>query len=75
MVTLCEIRGAKIILGGSSLATGPLNHTSWDAILSNILQHGFLSEPEPGAQEVCEDTLVSHEIYIVVFRPTVGDHV
>ena len=42
---------------------------------SNILQHGFLSKPESGAQEVCEDTSISHEIYIVVFRLTVSDHV
>jgi hypothetical protein len=74
-VTLCEIGGAKIISGGNSLATGPLDHASRDAILSNLLQRGFLSVPEPGAQEVREDTSVSRETYIAAFGPTVGDRV
>jgi urease len=74
-VTLCEIGGAKIISGGNSLATGPLNHASRDAILSNLLQRGFLSVPEPGVQEVREDTSVSRETYIAAFGPTVGDRV
>ena len=74
-MTLCAIGGAKIISGGNSLATGPLNHASRDAILSNLLQRGFLSVPEPGAQEVREDTSVSRETYIAAFGPTAGDRV
>ena len=74
-MTLCTIGGAKIISGGNSLATGPLDHASREAILSNLLQRGFLSVPEPGAQEVREDTSVSRETYIAAFGPTVGDRV
>jgi urease len=74
-VTLCAIGGAKIISGGNSLATGPLDHASLDAILSSLLKRGFLSVPEPGAQEVHEDTSVSRETYIAAFGPTVGDRV
>lgn len=74
-MTLCTIGGTKIISGGNSLATGPLNHASRDAILSNLLQRGFLSVPEPGAQEVHEDTSVTRETYIAAFGPTVGDRV
>ena len=74
-MTLCAIGGAKIISGGNSLATGPLDPASLDTILSNLLQRGFLSVPEPGAQEVREDTSVSREIYIAAFGPTVGDRV
>ncbi|KAI9454532.1 urease [Lactarius psammicola] len=74
-VTLCAIGGAKLISGGNSLATGLLDHSSRDAILSNLLQRGFLSVPEPGAQEVRGDTSVSRETYIAAFGPTVGDRV
>jgi urease len=74
-VTLCAIGGAKIISGGNSLAAGPFDPASLDAILSNLLQRGFLSVPEPGAQEVREETSVSRETYIAAFGPTVGDRV
>ncbi|KAH8983231.1 urease [Lactarius akahatsu] len=74
-VTLCAIGGAKVISGGNSLATGPLDHASRDAILSDLLKRGFLSVPEPGAQEVRGDTSVSRETYIAAFGPTVGDRV
>ncbi len=74
-MTLCAIGGANIISGGNSLATGAIDHASRDAILSNLLQRGFLSVPEPGVQEVCEDTSVSRQTYIAAFGPTVGDRV
>jgi hypothetical protein len=74
-VTLCAIGGAKIISGGNSLATGPLDHATREAIISKLLQRGFLSVPEPGAQEVLEDTSVGRETYIAAFGPTVGDRV
>ncbi|KAF8274735.1 hypothetical protein EI94DRAFT_1775706 [Lactarius quietus] len=74
-VNLCAIGGAKIISGGNCLATGPLDHATRDAIISKLLQRGFLSVPEPGAQEVHEDTSVSRETYIAAFGPTVGDRV
>ncbi len=74
-MTLCAIGGAKIISGGNFLATGPFDHASRDAILSDLLQRGFLSVPEPGAQEVRGDTSISRETYIAAFGPTVGDRV
>ncbi|KAH9178433.1 urease [Lactarius sanguifluus] len=74
-VTLCAIGGARVISGGNSIATGPLDHASLDAILSDLLKRGFLSIPEPGAQEVRGDTSVSRETYIAAFGPTVGDRV
>jgi urease len=55
------------------LASGPLSHTSRDAILTQLLKRGFLSTLEPGAHEVQEDTLVSREAYIAMFGPTTGD--
>ena len=72
-VTLCTIGGAQIISGGNLLASGPLNHASLDAILSQLRERGFLSTPEPQATEVREDTLVSREAYIAMFGPTTGD--
>ena len=72
-VTLCAIGGAQIISGGNLLASGPLNHASLDVILSQLLERGFLSTPEPRAAEVREDTLVSREAYIAMFGPTTGD--
>jgi urease len=57
------------------LASGPLTHASRDSILTNLLQRGFLSVPEPGAQEVREDTSISREAYISMFGPTTGDRI
>jgi len=74
-VTLCTIGGAKIISGGNLLAPGPLSYDSQEAILSKLLDRGFLSTPEPGALEVREDTSVSREAYIAMFGPTTGDRV
>jgi urease len=74
-VTLCAIGGAQIISGGNLLASGPLSQASRDEILSRVKNRGFLSTPEPGAQEVLEDTSVSREAYIAMFGPTTGDRV
>ena len=74
-VTLCAIGGAQIISGGNLLASGPVSHALRDVIHSQLRNRGFLSTPEPGAQEVREDTSVSREAYIAMFGPTTGDRV
>lgn len=74
-VTLCTIGGARIISGGNLLATGPLNHTSLDVVLSRLLAQGFLSITEPDAPIVREDTLVNREAYVSMFGPTTGDRI
>ncbi|KAH9966265.1 urease [Lactifluus volemus] len=68
-------RGRSNHFGGQLLASGPLTHASRDSILTNLLQRGFLSVPEPGAQEVREDTSISREAYIAMFGPTTGDRI
>jgi urease len=57
------------------LATGPLNHTSLDVVLSRLLAQGFLSITEPDAPIVREDTLVNREAYVSMFGPTTGDRI
>ncbi|KAI0360098.1 urease [Trametes cingulata] len=74
-VTLCEIAGAKIITGGNRLATGVVDLSRTDEIVRNLVQRGFGHVPEPGAQEVHEDTDIGREAYVAMFGPTVGDRV
>ncbi|KAK7037956.1 urease [Favolaschia claudopus] len=74
-VTLCSIAGAKIVSGGNRLASGVVEPSRIDHIVSNLVQRDFGHVPEPGALEVSADTEISREAYISMFGPTVGDRV
>ena len=74
-VTLCAIAGKKLITGGNRLATGVYDPERTDAIVDALVQRGFGHAPQPGAQEVTEDTTVSRETYVSMFGPTVVDRV
>ncbi|TFK35571.1 urease [Crucibulum laeve] len=74
-VTLVSIGGKKIISGGNGLATGRVNIRGLQPILENLIAKGFGHDPELGALEVAEDTLVGRETYISMFGPTTGDRV
>ncbi|KAF8211933.1 urease [Mycena galopus ATCC 62051] len=74
-VTLCSIAGAKIVSGGNRLASGVVDYTRTDRIVTELVQKGFGHVPEPGALEVSLDTDIGREAYISMFGPTVGDRV
>ncbi|TFK46095.1 urease [Heliocybe sulcata] len=74
-VKLVSIAGAKIISGGNSLASGPVDVSRTDEIIRIIVQKGFGHAPEPGALELREDTDIGREAYVAMFGPTVGDRV
>lgn len=74
-VTLCSIAGKKIISGGNSLASGPVELGRMDDIITKLVQQGFAHVAEPGALEISADTDISRETYISMFGPTVGDKV
>jgi urease len=72
---LCSIAGAKIVSGGNRLASGVVDYTRTDQIVSALVQKGFGHVPEPGALEISVDAEISRETYISMFGPTVGDRV
>lgn len=75
-VTLVAIGGDKIITGGNRLASGKVDLSRTDAIVTALVAKGFGHVPEPGALSVAtEPKIISRETYLGMFGPTVGDRV
>ncbi|KAJ3772302.1 metal-dependent hydrolase, partial [Lentinula raphanica] len=74
-VTLCSIAGTRTISGGNGLATGIVDPTMTEQIVSELVQKGFGHIPEPGALQVTGDTDIGRDAYISMFGPTTGDRV
>ena len=74
-VKLVEIGGRKFISGGNSLATGIFDPSRIQTIVNSLVQLEFLHLPEPGAQEISQDTTLARETYVSMFGPTAGDRV
>ncbi|KAJ3712160.1 urease [Lentinula raphanica] len=74
-VTLCSIGGTRTISGGNGLATGIVDPTMTEQIVSELVQKGFGHIPEPGALQVTGDTDIGRDAYISMFGPTTGDRV
>ncbi|KAJ8508727.1 hypothetical protein ONZ45_g9016 [Pleurotus djamor] len=74
-VTLCAIAGNKIITGGNSLASGVVDLSRRDDIVTALVQKAFGHVPDPEIVSVEMSTDMSREAYISMYGPTTGDRV
>ncbi|KAI1366042.1 hypothetical protein F5Y08DRAFT_302454 [Xylaria arbuscula] len=77
-VTLVEIGGKRAIHGGNGLASGPLDLSRADEIITKLQQAGFAHEPQPTAGlsgEAVEPFTMDRAAYRAMFGPTTGDRV
>ena len=75
-VTLVEIAGNKVIHGGNNLATGPVDLSRVDEIISKLQAGGFAHKPEPaGDMGFIDAASLTRADYIGMFGPTTGDMV
>ncbi|GAM38129.1 urease [Talaromyces pinophilus] len=73
-VTLVEIGGNKIISGGNFLASGKVDISRVEEILTRLQQAGFAHEPEPTADaSLIAPFSMEREAYVRMFGPTTGD--
>lgn len=64
-----------MITGGNNLASGFVQQSRVEQIITALVQKGFGHVPEPGALEVAEDTTIGRDAYVSMYGPTVGDRV
>lgn len=75
-MTLVEIGGNKIIRGGNHLATGKVDLSLVDDIVTKLQQGGFAHAPEPmGDAAHISGFEIDRAAYATMFGPTVGDTV
>ncbi|CBF89498.1 urease Ure [Aspergillus nidulans FGSC A4] len=73
-VTLVEIGGHRIIKGGNSLASGPVDLRRADDIIQRLQTAGFAHVPEPAADNaLVAPFTIDREAYARLFGPTTGD--
>jgi urease len=75
-VTLVEIGGNKVIRGGNSLASGPVDAGRKDDIVARLQQAGFAHAPEPAGDGAhISGFTLDRGAYATMFGPTTGDTV
>jgi urease len=75
-VTLVEIGGNKIIRGGNHVATGAVDLSRADEILSKLQQAGFAHASDPAGDTAHIDMFeMDRAAYATMFGPTTGDTV
>ncbi|CAO3699577.1 unnamed protein product [Rhizopus stolonifer] len=72
-VTLVEIGGNKVISGGNSLASGPLDLIRLPQIISELSLKGFKHDVNAPLLPAPTTTLLDKEYYADHFGPTTGD--
>lgn len=73
-VTLVEIGGNKVIHGGNAIASGRVDASRIDEILSRLQAGGFAHVPEPaGDGAFITPFSMDREAYSRLFGPTTGD--
>ncbi|KAK7751166.1 Urease [Diatrype stigma] len=78
-VTLVEIGGRRVIRGGNSLATGPVDVARAADIVAKLQQAGFAHAPEEPVGGLADTGLVAaaytldRAAYAAMFGPTTGD--
>ncbi|KIW11369.1 urease [Exophiala spinifera] len=73
-VTLVEISGNKVIHGGNNLATGAVDLSRVDDIITKLQAAGFAHTPEPaGDMAYIDAASLTRADYIGMFGPTTGD--
>ena len=75
-VTLVEIAGHRVIQGGNGIASGPVDVSRAEEIMSRLRQGGFAHQPEPDADSArIEVASMARAAYVTMFGPTTGDRV
>lgn len=75
-MTLVEIGGNKVIRGGNHIATGKVDLSRVEDILSNLQQAGFAHVPTPIGDAAHIDMFeMDRAAYCTMFGPTTGDTV
>lgn len=73
-VTLVEMSGKKIIRGGNSLASGPVDLSRAEEIIGRLHEGGFAHVPEPAGDSLhIGPFTMTREAYTGMFGPTTGD--
>lgn len=75
-VTLVEIGGNKVIRGGNYLATGQVDLSRADEIITNLQKAGFSHRAEPvGDMASITAFAQDRSAYVTMFGPTTGDRI
>ncbi len=73
-VSLVAIGGNRVIRGGNSLASGPVDLSRVDAIVSALREAGFAHAPQPAGDMAFIDACsIDRAAYRTMFGPTTGD--
>jgi len=73
-VTLVEIAGNKVIRGGNNLASGVVDLSRAEDLISKLQEAGFAHTPEPAGDLAHIDAFsMERSAYAVMFGPTTGD--
>ncbi|KAI9835487.1 MAG: Urease [Sclerophora amabilis] len=73
-VSMVEIGGHRVIHGGNSLASGPVDFSRADEIVSRLREGGFADAPGPTMDQGGIDPYsMDREGYVAMFGPTTGD--
>ncbi|KAL0093539.1 urea amidohydrolase alpha subunit [Phycomyces blakesleeanus] len=72
-VTLVEIGGNKVISGGNSLASGPVDFSRLPSIMSNLTVQGFKHDANTPLLPHAPAYELDREYYVDHFGPTTGD--
>ncbi|CAM9454422.1 unnamed protein product [Discosporangium mesarthrocarpum] len=77
MVTLVDIAGSKVVIGGNGLCDGPVDPASLGQIMERIISQGFAHTEDEMAMISAEgsaaSTTVTRAHYANIFGPTTGD--
>ncbi|KAI9682256.1 MAG: Urease [Caeruleum heppii] len=75
-VTLVEIGGNKVIRGGNGIASGVVDLSRADVIVTRLHEAGFAHTPDPAGDGAHIDPFsMDREAYVTMFGPTTGDRI
>lgn len=75
-VTLVDLGGNRVISGGNNLATGVVDLSRADEIVTRLQEAGFAHTPDPAADAALADAFqIDRAAYAVMFGPTTGDRI
>lgn len=73
-VTCVEVGGKKIIRGGNSIASGPVDVSRTEELIRRLQEGGFAHRPDPAGDTAHLDSFsMTRDGYCGMFGPTVGD--
>ena len=74
-VSITDIAGGRVIHGGNSLATGPVDKSRLPTIISSLKSKGFSHIPQPPNLPAPAPYLMDRQRYADAYGPTTGDTV